>query len=545
MKKTMLLVWIAAWSLAPQSVNADFILGFPVSLEPPVNSSSSEDGLSISADGLSLFFASDRPGGGGWDLWMATRQTTDYGWGPAVNLGPVVNSPHGEGYPSLSMDGLELFFCSFDGPSQRPGSFGAGDLWVTRRASLYHPWGPPENLGSVVNTDGRETEPSISADGLCLYFASDRPGGEGGLDLYVTTRPTREDPWCAPVNLGPAVNGAGNDMSPCVSASGLTLFYRSAGSAKNSGSDICVTTRATTCDAWREPTSLMSCIDSPGIRRVSGISPDARTLYLTVEEAQAGSDLVEASLLPMVDFNSDGITDGTDLALMTDHLGENAPQYDIGPCPLGDGVVDTQDLHVLVEHIVCPLLARYAFDEVQGAVAHDGAGPKHATLIGEPTWQPEGGVTGGALELDGIGDGVFTTLVMNPADGPFSVFAWVQGGGPNQAVISQHGGVNWLMLDPVDGTLTTELGHAGRLSPPLDSGVVVTDGAWHRLGLVWDGTDRILYVDDVEVARDTQLELAYSSGVVLIGCHGENLDVDRFFSGRIDDVRIYNCAVTP
>ena len=73
---------------------------------------------------------------------------------------------------------------------------------------------------------------------------------------------------------------------------------------------------------------------------------------------------------------------------------------------------------------------------------------------------------------------------------------------------------------------------------------MVTDGNWHRLGFLWDGSDRILYVDDVEVARDTQTGLGSSEGGLYIGA-GKNLDPGSFFSGLIDDVRIYDRPIEP
>jgi hypothetical protein len=78
----------------------------------------------------------------------------------------------------------------------------------------------------------------------------------------------------------------------------------------------------------------------------------------------------------------------------------------------------------------------------------------------------------------------------------------------------------------------------------LLSETVITDGNWHRVGLVWDGTNRILYVDDVAVAADTQSELVGSNGGLNIGC-GKNLEPGSFWSGLIDDVRIYNRTVKP
>ena len=90
----------------------------------------------------------------------------------------------------------------------------------------------------------------------------------------------------------------------------------------------------------------------------------------------------------------------------------------------------------------------------------------------------------------------------------------------------------------------TELKGSGRGAAALLSPTAIADGNWHRVGFVWDGSNRILYVDDVEVARDTQIDLGSSEGGLYIGA-GQILDPASFFSGLIDDVRIYDRAVTP
>jgi hypothetical protein len=90
----------------------------------------------------------------------------------------------------------------------------------------------------------------------------------------------------------------------------------------------------------------------------------------------------------------------------------------------------------------------------------------------------------------------------------------------------------------------TELKESGRNGKPLVSGALITDGAWHRVGVVWDGSNRILYVDNLEVAKDAQANLAGSTGNVFIGA-GSPPTPGTFWKGLIDDVRIYDRAVHP
>jgi hypothetical protein len=150
---------------------------------------------------------------------------------------------------------------------------------------------------------------------------------------------------------------------------------------------------------------------------------------------------------------------------------------------------------------------------------------------------------GGALELNGSTFLVFD-LAPNPQEGPFTALAWVKGGASGQAILSQQSGVNWLMADSATGVLRTEVSQTTRAGLGLSSSAVITDGDWHRVALVWDGTNRRLYVDGVLAAEDTQKALAPGYGKLVIGA-GSNLTAGSFWSGLIDDVRIYNQAVKP
>ncbi|MHC4508942.1 MAG: Kelch repeat-containing protein [Planctomycetota bacterium] len=247
----------------------------------------------------------------------------------------------------------------------------------------------------------------------------------------------------------------------------------------------------------------------------------------------------------VVDFSGDGIVDCADMCLMVEHWHTDEPFYDIAPAPFGDGIVDAQDLAMLSEHLFedYRLLAHWKLDETEGEIAYDSAAVNDAVVIGSPLWLPAGGMVDGAILLDGVDDSVIAGPVLNPSDGPFSVFAWVQGGVPGQTVISQVDGADWLGTDPLDGALITELKSPGRVGSSLLSQTVVTDGNWHRMGLLWDGSFRTLYVDGVAVAEDTQDVLEDSYNGLNIGT-GNAMAPGTFFSGLIDDVRIYNRALS-
>ncbi|HUU15626.1 MAG TPA: M14 family zinc carboxypeptidase [Sedimentisphaerales bacterium] len=249
------------------------------------------------------------------------------------------------------------------------------------------------------------------------------------------------------------------------------------------------------------------------------------------------------------DFNRDGKVDIKDLMILIEHWGQDEPSVDIAPLPDGDGVVDSEDLALLMEYWQeeipeFGLVAHWRLDETEGSIAKDSGGHNDGTLFGEPLWQPADGQVDGALKFDGIDDYVETDFVLNPADGPFSVFVWVKGGAPGQVVISQRGGVNWLCADTLEGNLMTELKGSGRGAAIMLSQAVITDGNWHRIALVGDGSHRTLYVDDAAVAEDTQTNLEGSNNGLYIGT-GKAMEGGTFWTGLIDDVRIYNRAVTP
>jgi len=367
----------------------------------------------------------------------------------------------------------------------------------------------------------------------------------------MSTRPAAESDWAVPVNLGPPVNSSAYEGEVCLSTDGLALFFSSDRSGGMGSYDLWVTTRRSQAAAWSLPVNLGPVINTSGMEGAPSLSPDLKTLYFCSNQPGGigGWDMYEVPIVPILDFNGDGIVDCADLCEMVDHWGTDEPLCDIGPTPWGDGIVDVQDLIVLAEHLFeevddPTLVAHWALDEIEGDIAYDSAGTCDGTLLGDPVWQPTGGQIDGALQFDGVDDYVSTDLVLNPADGPFSVFAWIKGGAPGQVILSQIGEANWLSSDPSEGNLMTNLKGSGRSAAPLQSQTVITDGDWHRIGLTWDGSNRILYVDDLEVAKDTQAQFSGSAEGLHIGA-GKNPEPGSFFSGLIDDVRIYNRAVSP
>ena len=520
------------------NARADFIFGEPVNTGPTVNGEAEDWGASFSADGLELYFSSRRSGGyGNDDLWVSMRATTEDEWGIPANLGSTVNSSARDYSLSISSDGLELYFAS-----KRSGGLGSTDLWVTSRATTNDLWGKPENLGSNINTSSSDGRPCISHDGLELYFSSKR--SDEYDQIWVTQRATKDGPWGTPVKLAPPVNIAAVDFQSSLSADGLTMFFCSWRGGYGE-QDIWVTTRATKDSPWTEPKNVGGTINTSDWETEPALTHDDSILCYTSRHpgGSGGFDLWQVAIEPVIDFNSDNRIDIQDLVLLVEHWGENYSLCDIGPTPLGDGIVDVQDLVVLTEHMepIDRTLTHWALDETEGDVAYDSAGGNDAVVIGDAAWQPEGGQVGGALEFDGDNDHLAAPFILDPLNRPFSVFAWIKGGRPGQTIISQQGAFGaWLSVDTA-GALSTSLAFP---LPPVTSNVVITDGQWHRIGLVSDGSGISLYVDDIEVIRSDSSPILPANGDLQIGA-GKNLEPGSFWSGMIDDVCIYDRIVIP
>lgn len=237
-----------------------------------VNSGFDELGPSPSTDGRRLYFYSDRPGGhGGYDLWVVERAGT--GWQAPRNLGPLVNSEWDDYGAALTPDGQFLYFATNrPKPLAGPGDAAAASQPAPetprrRDIDIYIAVSTPDGFGraepvSEINTDGNETAPSISPVGDFLYFASDRPGGSGGYDIYRARR--LRGGHRPPQNLGVPVNTAANELDPDVGLGGFGLHFSS---DRGADSDALATTgdynlyRAASREVFSETETSREAID--------------------------------------------------------------------------------------------------------------------------------------------------------------------------------------------------------------------------------------------------------------------------------------------
>lgn len=172
--------------MATRTNTADDFAWDNVQLVPELSTPSDEFGPSGFEDPITgaftLFFNSDRPGGlGGTDVY--TTQLGADGKFTPPQLVPELSSPSNDSWPVVRPDGLELVLIS-----NRTGTLGGNDIWISERGSVSEPWSTPVNLGPTVNTSSNEGRAWLYANGSRILFFSNRPGGQGGNDLYETTR---------------------------------------------------------------------------------------------------------------------------------------------------------------------------------------------------------------------------------------------------------------------------------------------------------------------------------------------------------------------
>ena len=189
----------------------------PVSISDKINTTQNEGTASISADGRTLVFTScgGRKGFGSCDLFISYKQGDD--WTSPQNLGLNINSGEWESQPSLSADGRTLYFVS-----DRKGSLGKRDIWVSKLDST-NMWAKAINVGSPVNTTEDDLSPFIHANGKTLFFASEGHVGMGGLDLYFTEN--QQDKWKTPENLGYPLNTFEDQVALFITADAKKAYY--------------------------------------------------------------------------------------------------------------------------------------------------------------------------------------------------------------------------------------------------------------------------------------------------------------------------------
>ncbi|HEX2393810.1 MAG TPA: hypothetical protein VHI78_00600, partial [Bacteroidales bacterium] len=223
----------------------------PVNLGPKVNTSRDEYWPTLSADEKTLvitrmvdsdeFMKEVQE-----DFYISTWQ--DSSWTEMKNAGRPLNTGDNEGAQSITGDGRYMIFTACN----RSDGLGRCDLYE----SVFEGerWSIPKNIGTPVNSKYRETQPSLSTDGRTLYFSSDRPGGKGYHDIWVSHREDNGQ-WTPPVNLGDSINSAGVEMSPFIHPDNNSLYFSSDGFLGLGGYDLFIS-RMDSMGQWKSPENL-------------------------------------------------------------------------------------------------------------------------------------------------------------------------------------------------------------------------------------------------------------------------------------------------
>lgn len=187
-----------------------------------------------------------------------------------VNVAEI-NSPYTDRDPTLSSDGLEIFFAS-----NRPGGEGHYDIWYATRPSWTTPFSTPINLAQL-NAPGWESDTFLSADGLSLYFTRGWTGHTSGFDLFVATRSDRQSPFGDPTPLTD-VNTAANERGPHASGDGLTLYFNTGAAPHNE--EIFRVTREAATESFGAPVRLAE-LGAPGYDRDPWVSADGLSVFFS------------------------------------------------------------------------------------------------------------------------------------------------------------------------------------------------------------------------------------------------------------------------
>jgi outer membrane protein OmpA-like peptidoglycan-associated protein len=225
----------------------------PINLGPNINTTHDEYWPSLSADGRTLVITRlvsfyDITLGNHVQEDFFSSTFNDSTWQLAENMGAPLNTTDNEGAQSISANGQLMVFTVCN----RHGVIGRCDLYYSRLENGR--WTYPENMGQPINSTSKETQPSLSADGSTVYFASDRPGGKGKLDIWVS-RQNEDGTWSKPENLGDSINTPGEEMSPFIHHDNTTLYFTSDYHIGMGGFDLFMSTKSAD-GKWGKPKNL-------------------------------------------------------------------------------------------------------------------------------------------------------------------------------------------------------------------------------------------------------------------------------------------------
>ncbi len=206
---------------------------------------------------------------------MLSQLDANGNWKNPISISENINSEYNEGTCSISANGRMLVFTSCMG---RKG-YGSCDLYISTK--LGNKWAIPTNMGEIINSSAWDSQPSLSADGRTLYFVSNRRGGYGNRDIYVTTL-NKDDEWAKPTNIGPEINTSFDDISPFIHPNGQRLYFSTNGRLGFGGFDIYFSEKENT--DWSKPINFGYPINTHNDEVSMYISSDGSKGYYSHEE---------------------------------------------------------------------------------------------------------------------------------------------------------------------------------------------------------------------------------------------------------------------
>lgn len=242
--------------------------------------------------------------GGQEDIFIS-KPMADGTWSPPASISSNINTFDNEGAASIAADGRTLIFTACN----RRGGYGSCDLYISYKEG--NEWSRPDNLGSNVNSSAWESQPALSADGRTLYFSSNRKGGLGGRDIYVSY--FKNGSWTKAENLGVNINTPGDEISPFIFADGKSLFFGSNGYSGFGGFDLYFTQKETS--VWSEPKNIGNHINDYHDQISIFISSDQQEVFYSTEQ-RLGKERTskiyqtDMSALPGINLSPNGFIKG-------------------------------------------------------------------------------------------------------------------------------------------------------------------------------------------------------------------------------------------
>ncbi|MHC4156530.1 MAG: LamG-like jellyroll fold domain-containing protein, partial [Planctomycetota bacterium] len=517
----------------------------PVRLAPAINTEYDENYPYLSADGESLYFNSNRPGGyGGADIYVARK--IDGVWQRPENLGPVINSARNEAGAMLSYDGKYLFFWSdrMAGPSTM--------LFVSK--IVEGRFQTPEPLPYFINSALHTDEPFLSADGEMLYFQTF--GRQGNIKI--------RDLWCSkfsdgefetPVNLGPVVNRFGRQKSPSLTADGRYLYYVYEMADKRTGIVVAERRRRNFMNpveikfpSLAELRAVQPVVDASKIRfrRTGPVKDETDDTRDVIGQQDRDRPVVAAEIEGPAGESDPGYPRGYIDSAKISWSGKELyfsmkdGNYDIwyaGQAPaeaigkLGSGLV-----------------GHWKFDEGSGNTAYDSAGNNNGTIHGAKWTKSK---VGGALSFDGKDNYVMIpdSDVFDFGKGNFSISTWFKTVSmSDQFIIGFRNGTKCIEM------YVNSASHVGSY---IDTGsetirlpfinTKYNDGKWHHAAITLDngvGNGYRLFLDGIMVGALTCSADFSDWSHIAIGGNPKGTWNKHFFNGQIDEIAIYNQALS-